>query len=114
MGSKGIKAAKIGIVNQAFPAIAAGTTQVVATSASNAQSAALGSTTNLVRVVATQACYLEFSGSAAGSPVATASTSVLLPANAPEYFAVVPGTKLGALRVSADGSLFITEAQVVS
>ena len=72
----------------------------------SAQSTALDSWTNVVRVYATQDCYLAFGE----SPTAVATgTDVFLPAGQAEYFRVDGGCKIAVIRDSADGNLFITE-----
>lgn len=106
----GVKSVPIGNgTHGSTGAIYPGTVQNIATSASNAQSAAFGSTSKLVRLHATQDVYVLFGS----NPVATASTGFLLKAGFTEHFGVTPGEKLGVLRVSADGILSVCEAVMV-
>jgi hypothetical protein len=103
-----IKAVTLGNGSQqSFPTLFPGTSQKVAVTATSAQSAALGATTTLIRVAATQNMHLAFGA----NPTAVADgTNYYLPAGVTECIAVVSGTKIAAIRDSADGSLFITEA----
>lgn len=71
---------------------------------SSSQSAAFGSLTTKIRLVATQDCHVRF----AASPTAT-SSDMLLPAGIPEVFQVTPGEKVGVIRSSADGVLHVTQ-----
>ena len=74
------------IRREALPAALRGTTITVTIGAAHAESAAINA--ELIRVVATVACHVEF-GSA---PVAT-SESMFLPADAPEYFRFTAGDR---------------------
>ena len=85
-------------------AMAPGASQSVATSGSSAQSAAFGTDTTVVRLMASQDVYLAFGS----NPTAT-STGLHLPAGVPEYFAVTAGEKVAALQVSAAGALNVVE-----
>lgn len=93
--------------NKPFPAVCIGTPQNVNFTASSAQSAQLAVTTKLVRVVATQNCYLRFGI----NPTAVAGDFMLV-ANQPEYIRVPDSAdllRIAAIRVTADGILNITE-----
>lgn len=82
-----------------------GPAQAVSVSASSTQSTALSaSTCFMVRLLATQDCYVAFGT----NPTATTSSTRII-ANQPEYFAAKAGDKVAVLRVSADGSLSVTE-----
>lgn len=86
----------------AVPVLKPGATQVVAYTAAAGDSTALGSTTEVVRLWASTACYVKFA--------ATATTADrLLPATTAEYVHVAPSSVISAIRVSGDGNLFITE-----
>lgn len=104
MSVKGVRVAN-GEQNT-FDAIFPGTSQKVAFSSVSSQSAALGSSTTLVRVMASQNCYLAFGA----NPTATTSTSLFLPTGVIEKFGVTSATKIAVIRDSADGNLYITEA----
>lgn len=56
------------------------------------QSAALGATTRLVRLTASDDCHL----AAGADPTASAASAVKLTAGNPEYFRVTPGHKIAA------------------
>lgn len=88
-----------------FNAIVPGTVQVVAYTGTAGQSAALGTSTKLVRVIASSACHIKFGA----NPTATTS-DIYLPANVAEYFGVTPGDKISAVQVASGGNLNITEA----
>jgi hypothetical protein len=82
-----------------------GSNQVVSfTSTSVANTTAFQAGTNVVRVVAAVHCHIAFGQ----SPTATTS-SVKLPPNVPEYFAVTPGQKIAAIRTTTSGTLHVTE-----
>jgi len=88
------------------PALYPSTVQKVSyTDSSAACTNAFGDDTEVVRIVATTACYVQF----AASPTAT-SSDFYLPADAVEYFNVTPGTKVAAIRVSTtSGTLCVCE-----
>jgi hypothetical protein len=65
-------------------------TQVV-TYTTTTQSTALGAETRFIRVIASAAAHLEFGS----NPTATA-TNFWIPASTPEFFAVVPSSKVAA------------------
>lgn len=89
-----------------FQAIFPGSDKTVSVNGTSAQSSAFSSGVNLVRVVCTIDCCLKFGA----SPTATAST-IFLPANTVEYFGVVAGEKVAAIRTGSDtGTLYVTEA----
>lgn len=77
-------------------------TQTVAYTASAGVSSAIGAYINVVRLVATTACFVRFGGTAL-------TTDVYLPANVPEYFTINGGDTISAIRVGSDGNLHITE-----
>lgn len=82
-----------------------GPAQAVAVGVASTQSTALsGSTTFMVRLLATVDCYVAFGA----NPTATTSSTRLI-ANQPEYFAAKAGQKIAVLRVTGDGSLSVTE-----
>jgi hypothetical protein len=81
-----------------------GTAQTVAISGSSTQSAAMGQYTSAVRLCATVDCYVAFGT----NPTAT-SSSLYLPANVPEYFAVRESCEVAVLQVSTGGTLSVVE-----
>lgn len=81
------------------------TTQKVTFSGTSAATTnAIGAHITVVRLVATEPCYVAFGG----APVAT-SSSIYLPADRPEYFTVNSGDKVAALQVGSGGVLDVTE-----
>lgn len=88
----------------AVQVIGLGTVQTVAVSSSSAATSN-AVTSNVVRLLSTTDCHVTF----AESPTATTSMTRLV-ANVPEYFAITPGHKVAAIRSSADGTLYVTEA----
>lgn len=84
-----------------------GTTQVVAyTGSSVAATNAFGAQTYMVRVVADSACCIKIGDGA--QTAAVDGTSVYIPANWESYFAVSPGQKIAAIRVTSDGLVTAT------
>lgn len=103
-----IKATRVGNGSGSYAdAIFIGTSQKVSTSATSAQSTALGSSTTLVRLIATKDCHIK----TAANPTALADgTCLYLPSNVELRIGVVGGEKIAVIRDGVDGSLFITEA----
>lgn len=87
--------------------IAIGTTQNRTFTGTTAQSSAVGATTNIVRVVATQNCWIKFGA----SPTATTS-DIYLPSGVVEYFKITPGHKIAAIQDSTGGTLNIGEGAI--
>lgn len=83
--------------------------QKVSYTATAASSTAINSHSGSVRLVATTACFVDFSA-AGGDVTAVVDTGVYLPANAPEYFVVPKNCKISAVRLSASGDLYISQA----
>jgi hypothetical protein len=82
------------------------TTQKASFTATSARiTNAVGDFVNVVRLIATQDCFVKIGQ---GSISATTS-DVFLKANEAEYFRCHPGEKVAAIRSSADGDLYITE-----
>lgn len=104
-----VKSEILGNGKQSFvDAIFQGTCQKVAFSTSSAQSAAFGSATSMVRVIATKACHINFG--ADPTAAAAGSTSIYLAPSVAEHFLVTPAHKVAVIRDAEDGNLFITEA----
>lgn len=88
-----------------FQAIYPGTSQKMSVNNTSAQSSALPDGTTIVRLVASEDCYIQIGT----NPTATTTTSLFLAADLPEYFGVNGNTiKIAAIRDSADGTLYIT------
>lgn len=83
-----------------------GTSQALTFTGTSAQSAVVGATTRIVRLVATQACFV----SIGASPTAVANTSIYLPANTVQYVSITGGHRVAAIQATTTGSLYITEA----
>lgn len=89
-------------------AMAPGVTQTIAFSGTSAATTnALSKNTVVVRLLATQPCFIKIG---TGTPTATTS-DMYLPAGIPEYFAAegIYTLKVAALQVSAAGTLYVTE-----
>lgn len=99
------------IANQkeSFEAIVpkSGTSQKLNISASSVQGSAFTAGTTLIRLFATNDCYID-TGS---NPTALADgTSMFIPGGITEYIGVQPGQKLAVIQFSQNGLLFVTEA----
>lgn len=93
--------------NDIFPAIYKGTCQTISFTGSSQASNATGAFVTIVRVFATKDCFLNF-----GSAPTAASTDMFLPAGIIEYFGMIPGEKIAAIRSSDNGTLYITEGTI--
>ena len=78
-----------------------GKTQVIPYTATPATSAAVGSMTNRIRLVATTAALISIGD----------ATNVYLAPNFPEVFLVTPGQSLTVAQFAAAGSICITELE---
>lgn len=93
--------------HDSFEAINPGVSQKITTSAVSAQSAAVASTTTLVRFFATTDCYVQFGT----NPTAlTDGTCVFIPGGIVDFLGITPGYKIAVIQFAAPGVLFITEA----
>lgn len=93
------------IPGTSLPGINPSVSQKVAFTGTSAQSAAFQSSTQVIQVVATAACFLAFGS----SPTAVADTSLYLPPNVPMFIGVSGGMKVAAIQSVGAGNLFITE-----
>jgi len=84
-----------------------GTMQAVSFDGSVQATNAVGAGTTVVRLCATQDCYVLFGA----NPTAAASTSALLPAGSVEYVEIVGGQKIAAIKVATAGILNIIECE---
>lgn len=91
--------------SQSFDAIVPGTSQTVSVGASSTQSSALQTSTSIVQLCATVACFVAFGT----NPTAIAGTSLFLPANVPVKVGVNGGSKVAVIQSSSGGSLYVTE-----
>lgn len=93
------------------PVIYPGAAQSVSFSATSVASAAMGSYTTVVRLVAQTAdCRVVFGPVVAAVDPVALSTSTLIKKDVPEYFAIKPNDKIAVIREGADnGTLNITE-----
>lgn len=95
-------------LNNPIQAMGVGVTQSISFSGTSAATSnALSKNTIIVRLVATQPCFVAVG---TGTPTATTS-SMYLPAGVPEYFGVngFETLKIAALQVAASGVLYVTE-----
>ena len=70
----------------------------------SAQSAALSASCSVVRLFATQDCFILF-----GANPTALTTSHFLPAGVVEYFGCAGGDKIAAIQSSVAGTLYISE-----
>ena len=82
------------------------------TSAASTTPSAVG--VDVLRAVCSAACYVAIAASGqaviAYTPSVTATTSVYLPANTPEYFRIGSRSKIAVIKfAAATGTLFVTE-----
>jgi hypothetical protein len=88
-----------------FPNTPRAVAQKVTVGATHAESSAFAAATKRIRLVATVDTYI-----ALGSAPTATSSSLYLVANVPEFFGVIAGEKVSALRVGgSDGVLSIAE-----
>lgn len=84
--------------------IEAGGVTVAYTSAAGTTSAVSKDAT-CIRVISTTDCFIRIS---TGGTAAVANTGLYLPAFTPEYFDCPIQAKVSAIRVSADGSVYVS------
>ncbi len=87
----------------ALPVIRPGATQKVTIGSTSTSSTAVSA--QVVRLVATADCHIAF-----GSAATADATSLLLPANMPEYFACDANDRVAVIQDTAGGALYITPA----
>jgi len=87
-------------------ALRPGVAQSVAIDAATHASTPFGTGTTVIRAVATAPCFI-----ALGPAPAATAAGHYLPADAPEYFRVVPGEAIAAIRAAGDGTLHLSEMQ---
>lgn len=85
--------------------LAPGASQPVAIGAGSTQSTAFGTTTGVVRLVATVDCFVTIGA----NPNAVAGSSMYLPAGVPEFIAVSGGDKVAVVQSTSAGTLYVTE-----
>jgi hypothetical protein len=91
-------------MKQQFIGTIGNTQKVSFTSSSAATANAVTPSVNLIRVTATQDCFLVINS----NPTAT-SSGMFLKAGETEYFRVAEGQKIAAIQDSAAGDLYVTE-----
>ncbi|WP_372400537.1 hypothetical protein ABMY26_35925 (plasmid) [Azospirillum sp. HJ39] len=89
---------------QRIQALRPGTAQTVPFGVASRASVPFLPTTTVIRVVATAHCFI-----ALGQAPSANTDGHYLPAGAPEYFRVVPGKSLAAVRATTDGALHVSE-----
>jgi hypothetical protein len=92
------------ITGHMVSALGLGVTSALAFTGTSAQSAVVGENTFVVRLVATEPCFVAIGA----NPTATVS-SAYLPAGVVEYFAITPGHRVAALQASSGGTLYVTQ-----
>lgn len=108
MANKASRKVQVGTPNDGFQAIYPGVSQKKAFNGTSAQSTAVGISTSIVRLVATEDCHLAFGT----NPTAVADgTCMFLPADTECYIGIQPSHKIAVIQDSAGGDLFITEGK---
>ena len=70
----------------------------------------VGDYTQILRLVCSSACFVAFSITGVTPTItASASTAHYLPANVPEYFRTAGRQKIAVIRLTTDGTLYISE-----
>ncbi len=93
-------------MHETFETIIPGVSQKLAISASSVQSAAFGASTTVLRLFATNDCYILLGS----DPTALADgTCMFVPGGIVDFVGVLPGAKLAVIQFSQNGYLFITE-----
>lgn len=72
-----------------------------------------GQRTTLVKLFATQDCWIKIGTNPTASVVSAGSSgdSHFLPGGITEYYGIEPGEKVAAVQDSSNGTLYVTEAQ---
>lgn len=87
-----------------FDAMFIGTSQKINTSGTSQQSSAVGSTCSLVRIKASEDCYI-----AIGADPTASATTCHVWSGIVEYFAIKAGDKVAVIQDTDAGILYITE-----
>ena len=90
--------------SKGFQAIYIGTNQTVSITGTSAQSSAFQTGARIVRLFATQDCFV-----AIGSNPTATTSDCFMPSGLVQYFGVQEGQKLAVIRSSSNGTLYITE-----
>jgi hypothetical protein len=90
-------------------ALAQGVNQTLAIGASSAASAAFAAGAKIVRLVATQNCWIAFGANPTAA--ATSGNGSYVPSGAIEFWRVTPGHKVAVIQDGTAGTLSITEMQ---
>lgn len=95
-----------------FQTIYPGRSQQVSFNATSALSSTLQSNTTLIKLFATQNCWVRLTSTQGHNPVAAANDgfSFYVPGGFIDFFGVYPGTKLAVIQDSTSGTLYILEA----
>ncbi len=89
---------------------AASSYSITSSTTSKATTDAIGPFIRVVRVHPTEDAFILFGISSSSRPlVATAATSIFLPADKTEYFWTSPGRYIAVIRDSTDGIVYISE-----
>lgn len=92
------------LLSAGFQAILPGDSHSIVTSGSSQVFAAFNARTSLIRLFATQDCFIQISM----TPTA-ASTAVFFPGGFIEYFGISAGMQLAVIQSSVSGTLYVTE-----
>ncbi len=105
MGSEMVKEVTAGQNGESIPAVRWGSPQTVAFTGTAAASSAVGSETTVVRLHATEDCFVLVGA----DPTASSSNGVFLPKGMIDVWGITPGHKLSVIRASTSGTLYIAE-----
>ncbi len=95
----------LGNQHESFEAIVPGASQALAFTNVSAQSVAVGANTTLVRLFATEDCFIAIGS----NPTAAANSSMFIPSGISEYIGIAKGDKIAAIYSTTNGTLYITE-----
>lgn len=95
-----------------FQTFKPGSSQKVSFTGTSAQSSALGGYTKIVRLFATEDCWIKMGTDPTAA--ASAATSTFVPGGIIQYFVTKPGDKIAVIRDTTSGSLHILEPGAVS
>ena len=96
-----------GLLSAMFQVISPGASQAITTGAASVQAADFASGVTILRVFATQDCWIAFGTSP--TAVVEGSSSMFLPAGIVEYFERKELEKIAVIQASTAGKLYITE-----
>ena len=100
------------IQEQVFQSIHQGVCQAVDFDGTSEQATAFQNQTTLIRVFATEDCFIQIGLASGVGPTAAANTSMFIPGGIIDFVGVPPGGgyQLAVIQSSQSGILYITEA----